>query len=81
MEQNEAREQSFNQAPAGHDVHAVKPAQEYGVSVLGHQDVPTMIGKPNTDFTEKFFVRWEKTEDFPFLLTKLSPYYESLNLT
>jgi hypothetical protein len=28
----------------------------------------------NTDFTEKFFVRVDVTEEFPFLVTKLSPY-------
>jgi PatG C-terminal len=33
----------------------------------------------NTDFTEKFFVRVDVTEEFPFLVTKLSPYYD-LNL-
>ena len=27
----------------------------------------------NTDFTEKFFVRVDVTEEFPFLVTKLSP--------
>lgn len=30
----------------------------------------------NTDVTEKFFVRVDVTEEFPFLVTKLSPYYE-----
>jgi PatG Domain len=30
----------------------------------------------NTDFTEKFFVRVDVTEEFPFLLTKMSPYYD-----
>jgi hypothetical protein len=30
----------------------------------------------NTDFTEKFFVRVDVTEEFPFLVTKLSPYYD-----
>ena len=30
----------------------------------------------NTDFTEQFFVRCDVTEEFPFLVTKLSPYYE-----
>ncbi len=29
-----------------------------------------------TDFTEKFFVRVDMTEEFPFLVTKLSPYYD-----
>lgn len=30
----------------------------------------------NTDVTEKFFVRVDITEEFPFLVTKLSPYFE-----
>lgn len=30
----------------------------------------------STDFTEKFFVRVDATEEFPFLVTKLSPYYD-----
>lgn len=30
----------------------------------------------NTDFTEKFFVRCDITEEFPFLVSKLSPYYD-----
>jgi PatG C-terminal len=29
-----------------------------------------------TDVTEKFFVRLDVTEEFPFLVTKLSPYYD-----
>jgi PatG Domain len=30
----------------------------------------------NTDFTEKCFVRCDVTEEFPFLVTKMSPYYD-----
>jgi len=30
----------------------------------------------NTDFTEKFSVRLDVTEEFPFLVTKLAPYYD-----
>jgi hypothetical protein len=30
----------------------------------------------NTDFTEKYFVRVDVTEEFPFLVTKMSPYYD-----
>ena len=30
----------------------------------------------NTDFTEKYFVRVDVTEEFPFLVTRISPYYE-----
>jgi hypothetical protein len=29
-----------------------------------------------TDFTEKFSVRVDVTEEFPFLVTKLSPYFD-----
>ena len=29
-----------------------------------------------TDYTEKYFVRCDMTEEFPFLVTKLSPYYD-----
>ena len=30
----------------------------------------------NTDVTEKFFVRVDVTDEFPFLVTKLSPYFD-----
>lgn len=30
----------------------------------------------NTDFTEKSFVRCDVTEEFPFLVTKMAPYYD-----
>jgi len=30
----------------------------------------------NTDVVEKFFIRVDVTEEFPFLVTKLSPYYD-----
>jgi hypothetical protein len=30
----------------------------------------------NSDFTEKFFVRVDVTEEFPFLVAKLSPYFD-----
>jgi PatG Domain len=30
----------------------------------------------NTDFTEKFCVRVDMTEEFPFLVTKMTPYYD-----
>ena len=30
----------------------------------------------NTDFTEKSFTRVDVTEEFPFLVTKMSPYYD-----
>ena len=30
----------------------------------------------NNDFTEKFFVRVDETEEFPFLVTRMSRYYD-----
>jgi hypothetical protein len=30
----------------------------------------------NTDVDEKFFVRVDVSDEFPFLVTKLSPYYD-----
>jgi PatG C-terminal len=30
----------------------------------------------NTDVIEKFYLRLDITEEFPFLVTKLSPYYD-----
>lgn len=38
-------------------------------------DVIFTFGHRQTDFTERFFVRVDVTEEFPFLVTKLSPYY------
>jgi hypothetical protein len=39
-------------------------------------DVVFSYTNRNTDFTEKFFVRVDVTEEFPFLVTKMSPYYD-----
>ncbi len=39
-------------------------------------DVILSYTNRNTDVTEKYFVRVDVTEEFPFLVTKLSPYYE-----
>ena len=39
-------------------------------------DVILSYTNRNTDVTEKFFVRVDVTEEFPFLVTKLSPYYD-----
>jgi PatG C-terminal len=39
-------------------------------------DVIFSFTNRNTDFTEKFFVRVDVTEEFPFLVTKLSPYFD-----
>jgi hypothetical protein len=39
-------------------------------------DVIFSFTNRNTDVTEKFFVRVDVTEKFPFLVTKMSPYYD-----
>jgi hypothetical protein len=39
-------------------------------------DVIFSYGNRTTDFTEKFCVRVDVTEEFPFLVTKMSPYYD-----
>jgi hypothetical protein len=39
-------------------------------------DVVFSYTNRRTDFTEKFFVRADVTEEFPFLVTKLLPYYD-----
>ena len=39
-------------------------------------DVVFAYSNRQTDMTEKYFVRVDVTEEFPFLVTKLSPYYE-----
>ncbi|WP_157537724.1 cyanobactin maturation protease PatG family protein [Kitasatospora azatica] len=47
-----------------------------------NQDTPATDGvlfsftDRHTDVTEKHFVRVDVTEEFPFLVTKLSPYYD-----
>lgn len=39
-------------------------------------DVIFSFTNRQTDVTEKFFVRVDVTEEFPFLVTKMSPYYD-----
>ena len=39
-------------------------------------DVAFSYTNRNTDFTEKYFVRVDITDEFPYLVTKLSPYYD-----
>jgi len=39
-------------------------------------DVIFSYANRNTDFTEKYFVRVDVTDEFPYLVTKLSPYYD-----
>lgn len=46
------------------------------ISTRNIVDVIFSYTNRNTDFTEKFFVRVDVTEEFPFLVTKMSPYYD-----
>lgn len=41
-------------------------------------DVVFSYTNRNTDYTEKFHVRVDVTEEFPFLVSKISPYYDRL---
>jgi PatG Domain len=55
----------------------VRPSHLSGTRAI--VEVISAYTNRSTDFTEKFFVRVDVTEEFPFLVTKLSPYYD-LNL-
>jgi hypothetical protein len=52
----------------------VLPSPLSGTRKIG--DVIFSYTNRNTDFTEKFFVRVDVTEEFPFLVTKMSPYFD-----
>ena len=52
----------------------VKPSRLSDTRTI--EDVIFSFTNRKTDFTEKFFVRVDVTEEFPFLVTKLSPYYD-----
>jgi hypothetical protein len=52
----------------------VRPSPLSGTRKL--LDVIFSYTNRNTDFTEKFCVRVDVTEEFPFLVTRMSPYYD-----
>ena len=52
----------------------VRPSRLSGIRKI--VDVIFSYTNRQTDVTEKSFVRVDVTEEFPFLVTKLSPYYE-----
>ncbi|MEQ1530512.1 MAG: hypothetical protein ABL925_14450 [Methylococcales bacterium] len=52
----------------------VRPSRMNGTRNI--VDVIFSYTNRNTDFTEKFFVRVDVTEEFPFLVSKMSPYYD-----
>ena len=52
----------------------VRPPQSTGVRKV--VEVVFSYTNRQTDVTEKFFTRVDVTEEFPFLVTKMSPYYD-----
>lgn len=70
----------YAQTAASHDGNAsltavdVRPSRLSGVRKV--VDVSFSYTHRQTDVTEKYFVRVDVTEEFPFLVTKLSPFYE-----
>jgi hypothetical protein len=52
----------------------VLPSHLSGTRNIG--DVIFSYTNRNTDFTEKFIVRVDVTEEFPFLFTKIAPYFD-----
>jgi hypothetical protein len=52
----------------------VRPSRLSGMRKI--VDVIFAYTSRQTDVTEKYFVRVDVTEEFPFLVTKLSPYYD-----
>ena len=52
----------------------VRPSSLSGTRNL--VDVVFSYTNRNTDYTEKYFVRCDMTEEFPFLVAKMSPYYD-----
>jgi hypothetical protein len=52
----------------------VRPSRLSGARTV--MDVVFSYTDRRTDVTEKYFVRVDVTEEFPFLITKLSPFYE-----
>jgi PatG Domain len=52
----------------------VRPSPLSGIRKI--VDVIFAYTNRNTDFTEKFSLRVDVTEEFPFLVTKISPYYD-----
>ncbi len=60
-----------NQSLSGVDV---RPSRLSGVRRI--VDVILSFTSRETDVTDAFFVRVDVTEQYPFLVTKLSPYYD-----
>jgi hypothetical protein len=52
----------------------VRPSRLSGVRTI--LDIVFSFAHRETDVTERYFVRVDVSEQFPFLVTKLSPYYQ-----
>jgi hypothetical protein len=52
----------------------VRPSRLSGTRKI--VDVVLSFTNRNNEFTEKFFVRVDVTDEFPFLVTRMSPYYD-----
>ncbi|MET8794940.1 hypothetical protein ABZV91_00515 [Nocardia sp. NPDC004568] len=61
---------------AGSSVTAIETRPSRLSAVRNILDVILSYTSRTTDVTEKYFVRVDVTEEFPFLVTKLSPYYD-----
>jgi hypothetical protein len=70
----------YASAAAAHERNASLSAVEVRRSVLsGTREIVEVIfsyTNRGTDVVEKFFCRVDVTEEFPFLVTKLSPYFD-----
>ena len=73
--------------PAIYATTAAKYAQDFSLTevevrpsplggVRNIVDIVLSYTNRTTDFTEKVFARADVTEEFPFLVSKLSPYYD-----
>jgi hypothetical protein len=69
-----ARTAQAHREGAGLTGVAVKPSRLSGLRDV--VDVILSYTHRRTDVTERFFVRVDVTEQYPFVVTKLSPYYE-----
>jgi hypothetical protein len=69
-----ARAAAANAGNASLTAVDVRPSRLSGARRI--VDVVFSYTHRQTDVTEKYFVRVDVTEEFPFLVSKLSPFYE-----
>ena len=68
--------QTATQFAAGASLTGVEVSPSRLSTARNVKDVVLSYTNRSTDVTEKFFMRVDVTEEFPFLVTKLSPYYD-----